>query len=137
MSARRAVDLVLAGALWGAAGYLLAGRAFGAAIWPGVLAAPVIGVVVGVPLQRAFERASASRRRMTALLTLYSSATLFGLAIGVGALLGLSPGSRSFPAALVQPIVSVWWGVTFTGFFLALWPLAYLTHWWLEWRGVS
>lgn len=134
---RRGLDLVIAGAIWGVVAYLLAGRAFGVAIWPGVLAAPAIGLVVGSPLQRAFERARAGRRRVLALLTLYSGATLFGLVIGLGTWMGVSPGTRRFPSVLVEPIIGVWWGLTLTGFLLALWPLAYLTHWWLEWRAAG
>ncbi len=129
------VDLVAVGALWGVGALLLAGRAFGDAIWSGVLAAPAISVVVGVPLQGAFEGSSRAWRRLIALCTLYAGGTLFGLVIGLGAWLGVSPGNRRFPSALLEPILGVWWGLTLTGFFLALWPLAYLTHRWLEWRG--
>lgn len=136
MNIRRGMDLVAVGAVWGVVAYLLAGRAFGTAIWPGVLAAPAIGVVVGDRLQSLFERSERGRRRLVALVSLYGGATVFGLVIGLGRWLGVSPGNRQFPAALVEPLLSVWWGVTLTGFFLVLWPLAYLTHWWLEWRAL-
>ncbi len=136
VSVRRALDLVAAGAAWGGVAYLLAGRAFGRSIWPGVLAAPAIGLVVGAVLQGAFESAARGGRRFIALLSLYGGATLFALAIGLGAMLGVSPGTRQFPAALLEPVIGVWWGLTLTGFVIALWPMAYLTHWWLEWRAV-
>ena len=34
---------------------------------------------------------------------------------------------------LVEPMLCVLWGITFTGFVLFLWPLACLTHVILEW----
>jgi hypothetical protein len=34
---------------------------------------------------------------------------------------------------VLHAVVGTWWGVTLTGFFLALWPLAYLTHTILKW----
>lgn len=133
MNLRRGFDLLVVGAAWGVVAYLLAGRSFGRAIWPGVLAAPAIGLAVGSVLQGAFERAERGRRRIP-LLSLYSGATLFALVIGLGSWLGVSPGSRRFPAVLVEPVLGVWWGLTLTGFVIALWPMAYLTHWLLEWR---
>lgn len=134
VSVRRVLDLIVAGAVWGGVAYLLAGRAFGRSIWPGVLAAPAIGLVVGAVLQGAFERAARGGRRLISLLSLYGGATLFAVAIGLGSMLGVSPGNRRFPAALLEPVIGVWWGLTLTGFVLALWPVAYLTHWLLEWR---
>ena len=134
MKLRHGIDLVAVGSLWGVSAYLLGGRAFGSAIWPGVLAAPAIALVVGLSLQRAFERGSPTRRKLTALCSLYFGGTLFGLVIGLGSWLGVSPGSRQLPSALLEPVLGVWWGLTLTGFVLALWPLAYVTHWWLEWR---
>lgn len=98
------------------------------------MAAPVIGLVVGHWLQPVFERVAPARRKFVALASLYLGSTCFGLAIGVGSMLGLTPGTRRFPAALVEPVLASWWGVTLTGFFLMLWPLAYLTHWCIEWR---
>ena len=65
-----------------------------------------------------------------ALLTLYIAAALFGLAAGV------YDASRGIPnqipeAVIVQAVFATWWGVTFTGFVLFLWPLSYLNHWML------
>ncbi len=121
--------------MWGVVALLLARRAFGEAIWLGVLSAPVIALAIGGPMQRVFERASRRPRTFVALGTLYAGGTLFGLVIGIGTWLGVSPGSRRMPYALLEPILGVWWGLSLTGFFLALWPIAYLTHRWLEWRG--
>ena len=128
------IDLIGAGCLWGVLALLLGGRAFGDAIWTGVLSAPAIGLATGALLQRRFEEASAWPRRGLALLSLYLGATLFAIMIGVGTMIGIAPGQRHFHSALIEPLLGTWWGITLTGFFLVLWPLAYATHWWLEWR---
>ncbi len=134
---RRGLDLLVVGALWGVAAYLLGRRAFGPAIWAGVLLAPAIGLVVGSLLQAPFERAEGRGRSGWALLSLYLGATLFGLVIGIGTWVGFGTGTRRFPEVMVEPLLGTWWGITLTGFFLVLWPLAYGTHRWLEWRGYA
>ena len=134
MRARRGFDLLVAGTVWGAMAYLLGRRAFGAAIWPGLTAAPFIGLVVGSLLQTPFAISEGWRRSAIALASLYLAATLFGLAIGIGTWLGFTPGDRRFPSAIVGPLVGTWWGVTMMGFVLVFWPLCYATHRWLEWR---
>lgn len=134
MTARRVLDLIFTGALWGGLAVLLGGRAIGRPIWGAALASPVIAVIVGALLQGRFERQSGSRRIWIALLSLYLGATLFGLAVGIADWPGLTAtGSRPLEN-LAEAVLSVWWGVTITGFLLFLWPLAYGTHWMLEWR---
>ena len=135
MRARRFLDLVIAGAVWGGVAYLLGVRAFGRPIWGGVLAGPAIGIIVGMITQGPFERQSGVRRALLALVSLYLAATLFGLAIGIADWRALTAGTRFPLEALAEEILAVWWGVTLTGFLLFLWPLAYGTHWILEWRG--
>lgn len=128
------LDLLLTGTVWGVLALLLGHRAWGPAIWPGVMAAPFLGLAVGALTQPRFEQASGARRALVALMSLYVGTTMFGIVIGVGTWLGISPGAHRFPAVLVEPVLGVWWGLTVTGFFIALWPLAYLTHKWLQWR---
>ncbi len=135
MSARRVVDLLLAGTCWGVVAALLGRRAFGTSIMAGVLAAPLIGLGVGATMQPLFERLSGWRRNLVALGSVYLGATAFGVAIGVAASLGLFGGARRFPEVLMEPVLGVWWGVTLAGSWIVLWPLAYLTHRLLEWRG--
>jgi len=49
-------------------------------------------------------------------------------AIGL-ALAGQMLGASVWGGVLViQTVVGVWWGSTFTGYLPLLWPLAYLTH---------
>jgi|CXWL01.1.fsa_nt_gi hypothetical protein len=134
MNARRIVDLISVGVLWGLLALLLGHRAYGTPIWTGVLCAPAIGLAIGAMLQQRFEDAGTGRRRVIALFSLYLGATLFALMIGFGSLLGPASSHRHFHSALIEPIIGTWWGITFTGFVLFLWPMAYATHWWLEWR---
>ncbi|MBK9549505.1 MAG: hypothetical protein IPO52_10490 [Gemmatimonadetes bacterium] len=134
MNTRRIVDLICVGVLWGLLALLLGHRAYGVGIWTGVVCAPAIGLAIGAMLQQPFEDATTGRRRVIALCSLYLGATLFAVMIGLGTILGPGAGHRHFHSALIEPILGTWWGITFTGFFLVLWPLAYATHWWLEWR---
>jgi hypothetical protein len=134
VNTRRATDLIWAGIGWGLLALLLGGRAFGHAVWAGVISAPAIAVVIGTTLQHRFEAATSWGRALLAFVSLYLGATLFAMATGIGSLLGLGAGNRRFPTALLEPLLGTWWGITLTGFFLVLWPLAYATHWWLEWR---
>ena len=131
--ARRVLHYLIAGTLWGGLAYLLGYRAFGRPIWGGVLAGPFIGAIVGGLLQRPFERRSRLPRSLLALASLYLGATLFGLALAVTDWRALTAGTAHPLQAVGAEIVAVWWGITLTGFLLFLWPLAYGTHWLLEW----
>jgi hypothetical protein len=124
----------IAGALWGGFAYLLGVRAFGRPIWGGVLAGPIIGLVVGGVTQARFERQAGIRRALLALVSLYLGAALFGVAVGIADWRALTAGSPNPLRALATEVLAVWWGVTLTGFLLFLWPLAYGTHWILAWR---
>jgi hypothetical protein len=120
---------------WGALACLLGWRAYGPAIWVGVIASPAVGLTIGRLLQARFESGGPGLRWFISATSLYLGATLFALLIGVGTMLGLAPGNRRFPLALLEPVLGTWWGITLTGFVVGLWPLTYATHWWLEWRG--
>ena len=137
MTARRFLHCLIAGSLWGGFAYLLGVRAFGRPIWGGVLAGPIIGVIVGGVIQAPFERQAGLRRALLALASVYLAATLFGLAVAIGDWRALTAGTASPLWALATEVFAVWWGVTLTGFLLFLWPLAYGTHWILEWRGAA
>ena len=98
-------------------------------IWAGALAGPFIGITVGELYLIVLGRSRFERAAM-ALLTLYVAAGLFGLAIGVfDAFQGLDDGSpRDTFAVLLEGVFTTLWGLTFTGYVLLLWPLAYLNH---------
>lgn len=133
LSPRQSRYCLLAGLGWAAVAYLFGARSFGAAIRGGLLAAPLIGLGVGWLTQHGFENATGSRRGVVALISLYLGASLFGLAIGVGQVLALGRTDRASLEVLVEPLLGVLWGITFTGFLLFLWPLSYGTHLLLEW----
>lgn len=117
------------GAAWGALAYMIGAKAFGATIWAGVALGPLIGGSVGVLMQHRFQQTG--WRWLTALGTLYVSASAFGLAAGVYEL-WTHPGNR--------PFEMIWSGVAMTLygttlFVLFLWPLAYGTHLLVEYIG--
>jgi len=107
----------------------------------GVVAAPLIGVVVGAAYRRAY---SLSRWKQfgISLVTLYLGASLFAIA---GGMLDLvlrgrmehyivqADGSRAFgyrilSSAITTPLLGTLWGLTFGGYAVVLWPLAFANH---------
>jgi hypothetical protein len=107
----------------------------------GFIAAPLVGVIVGAAYRRAY---SLSRWKQfgISLLTLYLGASLFAISGGLldMALRGRmeryivqADGSRAFAyrvlsSAVTTPLVGTLWGLTFGGYGLVLWPLAFLNH---------
>ena len=74
---------------------------------------------------------------MVALVTLYGTAVLFGLVIGVvEEVIETSP-NHVKGASIIEWVLVTLYGLTFTGYFLVLWPLAFLNHWLLGrvWKG--
>jgi hypothetical protein len=130
----RFIYCAVLGAAWGGIALLLGARAFGPELWGGVLASPLVGVAVGSVTQAAFERHVGLRRKLIALGSLYAASFLFGMALGLTASLTRPAGGPGVVARVVENVLSVWWGVTMTGFVLALWPMAFATHWFIEWR---
>lgn len=122
----------LAGALWGLVAWGLGAKLYGAGLWGGIAAAPFIGVGIGLLQQARFENTAGWRRWLVALTSLYLGATLFALSVGVtDALTGSA--SRNGMEVISTALLGTWWGVTLTGFLIALWPLTYLTHIVLAW----
>ncbi len=130
----RRVYFVVTGLAWGGLAALLGSRAFGDALWGGVLLSPAIGLWVGGLTQDPFEQHRGLRRALISLGSLYLAATLFGMALGVTAFVLRPGGGPSLLTLVTEHTVTVWWGVSVTGFLLFLWPLAYASHWFLEWR---
>ena len=98
-------------------------------IWGGIAVSPLIGLAVGA-LYRPANKLSGPARVTMSLFTLYVAAALFGLAAGLlDALLGLPGGKpRQVGEVIYQTIVGTLWGITFTGYVVILWPLAYFNH---------
>ena len=133
MTARLARHIVLAGAAWGLLASLFAARAFGSSLWSGVLATPLIALLVARLNQSRFESAAGLARGLIALVSLFLGAALFGTCIGIHEVFAALGTHRRLLETLLTPLLAVLWGITFTGFLLFLWPLAYFTHFLLEW----
>lgn len=137
LSTRYVLLSVASGAAWGIAGYVLGVEVFRSAIWGAVFSSPIIGLVVGLVF-RWLHRLPTSGRVFASLLSLYFSGTLFGLAVGFSDLVRLRAlgVTTIIPSGVVlQAVSGVLWGITFTGYFVVLWPLAYLNHHLLGGRG--
>lgn len=124
--ARFALLALLAGLVWGMIGLALAGPMLGSSIWGGVLIAPLVGFAVAL-IFRGFRARPPGMRVALALVSLYFAAGLFALGAGVADAMRPIP-NRIACAVVIQAVVGVWWGITFTGYLPLLWPLAYLTH---------
>lgn len=114
-----------AGAAWGAIAYLLANQAFGSATWAGVLASPIIGLAIGSVVLLA-SRAPTWFRVISAGISLYGAAALFGCVVGMARLLTRHPSQNA--EVFIEHVLATLWGVTFTGYCLVLWPIAFVTQ---------
>lgn len=91
----------------------------------GILAAPIIGIVMG-SASGLLRDCGMAGRILLAVMTVYLACFLFVLA-AFGA--GEFRGSHSVWAVLVNSWNMTIAGLTWTGFVLILAPLAYLNHW--------
>ena len=120
----------LSGCVWGAIAFVLSGSAFPGQIWGGVLGSPPIGIAIGLIAYRTGPWTTRWRVPLS-LVTLYLAATLWGLCIGVFDARFLGTPNDIPSAVVIQTVLAVLWGLTFSGYVVVLWPLAYLNHWWL------
>jgi hypothetical protein len=112
----------LSGCGWALIAYLIGHEALGNRIWGGIIASPMIGVLIG-HLSRPVEAKLRRVQVVAALFDLYLAAACFAVAMAA-----FDPRNMASPAVLIQHVISVWWGLTFTGYFLALWPLSLFNH---------
>lgn len=131
LSARTAKLSALSGCGWGLVAYSIGHAALGRSIWGGIIAAPLIGVVIG-GLSRPIGARSRNYQIAAALFDVYLAATCFGVAMAVFDLVW-GPRNATFFASLTGSVLAVLWGLTFTGYFLVLWPLSVFNHR-LVWR---
>ena len=125
----------LSGLAWSAIAYLLL-REWFPGLWVGIGVSPLIGLLVGWA-HRPTYRLPVVIRVLVALVTLYATAVLFGMVIGVvEEVIETSP-NHVKGASIIEWVLVTLYGVTFTGFVLFLWPLAFLNHWLLgrAWKG--
>ena len=123
--------------VWALLAYALVGMSAGEkAIWGGLLVSPFIGLLMGLTVGRIRVRPALARAAVS-LVALYLATFLFGLSVGAWDLLtgvNSGPGWRRIPEAVVlQGGIGMMWGLTFTGYLVLLWPLAYV-NFWLLWR---
>jgi NAD/NADP transhydrogenase beta subunit len=136
-AARPATDAAaaLSGLAWAALAYLFGRDPLGEAIWGGIVAAPLIGILVG-RLFHPFEHPK-PHHLFWALSSLYVAVGLFGLAAGMADWMWNEYPERNGPALVVQMFLGCVWGVTFTGLVVVFWPLCVLNHWLLRRIGGS
>ena len=100
-------------------------------IWGGVILAPFIGFAAGFA-SALFPAQGRIRKALFSLVSLYVAAAMFGLGMGVYDLVtgqNSGDGWRRIPTAVVlQAAMATLGGLTFTGYFLMLWPLSYANH---------
>lgn len=119
---------ILSGCTWALIALLLSLGTFGWLIVGGMIAAPFIGLFIGF-LYRPAYRLPKVAQVFAALFTLYMAAALFGLAIGTfDALWRNIPNRTGTSEVILQGMLATLWGITFTGYILLLWPLAFLNH---------
>lgn len=124
---RYIVFSVLSGCVWAVFAYVLAHRAMPTIVWGGLLASPLIGIVIGLAFRRAC-RFSTVVRWALSLVSLYFAAVLFGACSGICDILVSNNTDRILSAVVLQAVLATLWGLTVTGYFLLLWPLSFLNH---------
>ena len=97
-------------------------------LWGGIAVSPLIGLLVGL-IHRPTYGFPLILRVFLALVTLYAAVALFGLVVGA-----IEAAIENDPRVIKSAVVIEWvlaalWGVTFTGYVLFLWPLAFANHW--------
>jgi hypothetical protein len=117
---------LLSGCVWSAIAYLLAHFAFGNRIWAGIVAGPLIGACIG-GISRFAKSRPEGLRIAVSLFDLYLAAACFGIAMTAHDFLG-KPANLNLAAKAMENVLVVFWGLTFTGYFLLLWPLSWLNH---------
>lgn len=122
---------VLSGCVWAGIALLLSFGAYGWLITGGIIAAPFIGLLIGI-LYRPAYKFSTFVQILGSLFTLYLAAALFGLAVGAGDWLWRDIPNRMLDEVVLQAMLATLFGVTFTGYVVLLWPLAFLNHWLLS-----
>jgi hypothetical protein len=119
----------VSGCVWAAIVWVLIDHRINTVIGAGLLASPLIGVLMG-RFSTGFNLRTVLKRAVIALGTLYFSAILFAIAMGVADYLSpdILRGPRALTAVIVETVWFVLFGLTYTGYVIVLWPLAYLNH---------
>ena len=116
------------GLVWGALAMGSGYATFGAVVWAGFIASPLIGMVIGW-LYRFIHHLPFVLHFALPLVSLYVGAMLFGGAVGAGDIVAHWKAENVRSIALIpQTVLGVWWGLTFGGLVLFFGPLAILNH---------
>jgi hypothetical protein len=118
----------LSGCAWAGIAYVIGHEMLGRALVGGILAAPVIGILVG-RLYRPAYRLSLGGRAIATIVTFYIAIALFGLAVGLYDAYARPVPGRIPSAVVSQDVIGTVWGVTWMGYVVVLWPLAHFNHW--------
>ena len=126
----------LCGCGWAGLAYLLSWGVFGFNIVGGLIASPFIGLLVGFIYLPAY-RLPKVGQVFVSLALLYLAVALFGLAVGMYDAFWRAIPDRIQSEVILQSAMAALWGVTFTGYLLLLWPLAFFNHKLLRSRSIN
>jgi len=101
-------------------------RAFGYRIVGGIIMAPLVGVLIG-HLSSPLQNKPRWVQIAGSLFFLYVAASCFAIGMALFSPI-LGPRNVKFPAALIELVLAVLWGLTFGGYALVLWPLSFFNH---------
>jgi hypothetical protein len=101
-------------------------RAFGYRIVGGIIVTPLIGVLIG-HLSSPLQNKPRWVQIAGSLFYLYVAAACFAVGMALFSPV-LGPRNVRFPAALMEHVLAVLWGLTFGGYALVLWPLSFFNH---------
>jgi hypothetical protein len=118
---------ILSGCAWAAIAYILSFGAFGSNIIGGLVASPLIGLLVGIIYRPAY-KLSKVWQVFLSLGTLYLAVAMFGLAAGFYDAFWRAIPNRGISEVIFQMVIAAIMGITITGFVVFLWPLAYFNH---------
>jgi hypothetical protein len=112
--------------MWAVIAFFIGYQAFGHRIWGGIVIAPLIGILIG---HLSWPLRSKPRwvQIVASLFFLYVAATCFALGTAVVPAVNRSHDVR-VSATLIEHVLAVLWGLTFGGYALVLWPLAFFNH---------
>jgi hypothetical protein len=116
------VASAVSGCVWGTLAVVLTESSDA---WPGVIASPLIGLMLGFAI-RPFRDGDWGGRMLISLVGLYFAVGLFG--VFTGAARGLSAGWTLLAPGMINDVVLLWASLTLGGLVVLLWPLSLVNH---------
>lgn len=118
----------ISGMIWGGVVTWIAVDMVPRAIWGGLVASPIIGCIIGASTKRWY-RLPLPFRIVASLGSLYVATALFGFSVRVYDWLAFDMPNRLSYGVVLESLLAFLWGLTFVGWLVLFWPLAYVTHW--------